>query len=50
MDKFLRTMIGDEGYALRSINRHGHFGEQPTPGKYKLLNVRTTKELENGLR
>ena len=40
-----RSMIGDEGYILRSVNRHGHFGNNLHPA-----NVNTElKGLENGL-
>ena len=45
-----RSMISDEGYILRSINRHGHIGRQPTPSKYKHPIKSTAKGLENGLR
>ena len=45
-----RSMISDEGYILRSINRHGHIGRQPTPSKYKHHIKSTAKGLENGLR
>jgi integrase len=41
-----RSMIGDEGFILRSISRHGHFGENLHPASISTL----LKALQQGLR
>jgi len=41
-----RSMISDEGYILRSINRHGHFGDNLHPASISTL----LKALQKGLK
>ncbi len=41
-----RSMISDEGYILRSINRHGHFGDNLHPASISTL----LKGLQKGLK
>ncbi len=41
-----RTMISDEGYILRSINRHGHFGTNLHPASVSTLLKALQKDLK----
>jgi len=41
-----RTIISDEGYILRSISRHGHFGENLHPASISTLLKALQKDLE----
>jgi hypothetical protein len=39
-------MISDEGYILRSINRHGHFGKNLHPASVRTLMKARQKDLK----
>ena len=41
-----RSMISDEGYILRSINRHGHFGDKLHPASISTLLKVLQKDLK----
>ena len=41
-----RSMISDEGYILRSINRHGHFGNNLHPASIRTLLKAVQKDLK----
>jgi len=41
-----RSMISDEGYILRSINRHGHFGNNLHPASVSTLLKALQKDLK----
>jgi integrase len=43
-----RRMISDEGYILRSISRHGHFGENLHPASISTILKALQKELKMG--
>ena len=45
-----RSMVSDEGFILRSINRHGHFGSNLHSSKHKHHIKSNAKGSENGLR
>ena len=41
-----RSMMSDEGYILRSINRHGHFGNKLHPASVSTILKRLQKDLK----
>ena len=43
-----RSMISDKGYILRSINRHGHFGNNLHPASVSTLLQGLQKDLKMG--
>ena len=45
-----RSMIRDEGYVLRSINRHGHFGKNLHPASISTLLKALQKDLKMDLK